>query len=127
MAESVTLLIESADRCMDNEEMALNDWEHIQGYIISDWYIKLLTWMAKMPCIGGLAESSLYYHFSLSYDIIVSFNDAHDETKRMIQMVIDERQFVGQILKESQKNVEAAEEFQHVNIEDMFPEICKAI
>lgn len=84
MSESVTLLIESADRCMDNEDEEMNDWEHIQGYIISDWYIKLLNWLAKMPCIGRIAEAQLYYHFSLSYDIIVSFNDAHDETKRMI-------------------------------------------
>lgn len=127
MNESVVLLIESADRCMDNEEIELLDWQHIKGYILSDWYISCFSWLSRLPCIGSFAQSHLYHHFSLSYDIIVSFIEAHDETKRMILSVIEDQKFVGEILKESQTQVEGAEDYMHSVIEDMFPEICKAI
>lgn len=74
-----------------------------------------------------LAQRQLFHHFSLSYDIIVSLLEGHEQTKRMITAVISDQEFVGQILRESEKQVHGAEDYMHNNIEGMFPEICKAI
>jgi len=69
----------------------------------------------------------LFDHFSLSYDIIVNFIEGHDQATKMIQQVIQNKNFVNKILLESQKNIQGAEKYMHSNIEDTFPEICKAI
>lgn len=36
MAESVIILIESADRCLDDESLEMSDWEFIKSYLHSD-------------------------------------------------------------------------------------------
>jgi ABC-type transport system involved in cytochrome c biogenesis ATPase subunit len=69
----------------------------------------------------------LFTHFSRSYDIIVNFIDAHEEATKNILNVIENKHFVDKILKESQINTEGAETYMLVHIEDMFPEIAKAI
>lgn len=45
----------------------------------------------------------------------------------MIQKVIENKSFVAKILQESMKQIESAELYMHTHIEEMFPEICKAI
>jgi hypothetical protein len=63
----------------------------------------------------------------LSYDIIVNFIEAHEAADKMLQAVIESRDFVGKILTESQKQVMESESYMGTHIEDMFPEISKAI
>lgn len=43
MSESVTVLIESADTCMDDESLQMKDWDAIKGFIVSDRWLNLFT------------------------------------------------------------------------------------
>jgi hypothetical protein len=43
MAESVIVLMEAADRAMDNEGSEMQDWSFVISYIISDLWLKLLS------------------------------------------------------------------------------------
>lgn len=127
MQESVIVLMESADRAMDHEESPIEDWGFILSYIISDSYIKLLSSLSSIPCLGKLFRQKLFEHFSLSYDIIVNFIEGHELAKKNIMMVIQNKEFVNKILMESQKQIQGAEQYMFSHIEEMFPEICKAI
>lgn len=81
----------------------------------------------SVPCIGKLAHKYLYDHFTCAYDVLIAFIEAHDETKKLIKNVMDESEYMVEILEESQKQVEEAEKYKDINIEDQFPEICQAI
>ena len=54
MADSVIVLMESADRAMDHEEDAMHDWDFIRSYIMSEIYVKLMSGLSSMPCIGRI-------------------------------------------------------------------------
>jgi hypothetical protein len=43
MSESVIVLMESADTCMDDESLQMKDWDVIKGFIVSDWWLNLFT------------------------------------------------------------------------------------
>ena len=103
MAESVVVLIESADRAMDHEEHPMEDWTFIKSYIISDTFLKILSGLSQIPLLGRLFRTYLFDHFSLSYDIIVNFIEGHEEATKMIQKVIENQDFVSKILLESAK------------------------
>lgn len=51
--------------------------------------------------MGEFAKNQLFQHFSTAYDLIVNFIEAHEETSHMIQSVIENKEFVIKILKES--------------------------
>ena len=127
MADSVIVLMEQADRAMDHEETPMEDWNFILSYIMSEYFVKIITVLSQLPCVGSLFKAYLFEHFTLSYDIMVNFIEGHDQATKMILMVIENKDFVGKILLESQKNVLGAETYMHRHIEDTFPEICKAI
>ena len=69
----------------------------------------------------------VYRNLSLAYDIIVNFIDAHEEANQQITKIIENQHFVSQILNESKKDIQQAEVYIMEHIEDMFPEIAKAI
>ena len=101
MAESVIVLMEAVDRAMDNEDTPMQDWSFVLSYIISDNYLKFLSTLSQAPLIGKIFRSYLFDHFSLSYDIIVNFIEGHDQATKMIQQVIQNKNFVNKILLES--------------------------
>ena len=45
----------------------------------------------------------------------------------MLQKVIENQKYLSRILNESQENMNHAENYMHQKIEEMYPEICKAI
>ena len=49
---SILVLIESADRALDNEKNPLNDWEFIRSYIVSDSYLGILSKLTHIPYFG---------------------------------------------------------------------------
>jgi hypothetical protein len=124
---TVVLLIESADRALDHEETELADWKFIYSYLISDAYLKVVAFLSKIPLLGYIFSQKLFMHHSKAYDIIVNFIDAHEQAISMMTNVIDNRQFVNQIITESKLNTDEAEIYMHQEIEDNFPEIAKAI
>jgi len=84
----VVVLIESADRALDHENMPIEDWGFLQSYIFGDRFISLLGFISSIPCLGRLFKSFLFEHFSLSYDICVNFIEAHEEASKMIIKII---------------------------------------
>ena len=84
MPESVLVLMESVDRAMDNEDSEMTDWSFVFSYIISDTFLKFLSTLSQLPCIGKIFRFQLFDHFSLSYDIIVNFIEGHDQATKMI-------------------------------------------
>lgn len=125
--DSVIILIESADRCMDDESQPFADWVFIQTYLISNSTLRILGGVSQVPMIGNLFRQFLFDHMSLSYDVIVNFIEAHDKADNMLQAVIESKDFVGQIMGESHIQVKESEEYMEKHIVQMFPEIVTAI
>lgn len=120
-------MMESADRALDHEHNPIQDWGFIKTYIISDSFLKFLSGISSIPLVGRLFKSYLFDHFSVAYDIIVNFIEGHEEATHMIVKVIENQNFVSKILKESQTQMHEAEQYMNQHIEEMFPEICKAV
>lgn len=80
-----------------------------------------------MPLIGSIFSQFLYNHFSFIYDVGINFVEAHEEAQKILDNMINETNLVLQIDKESIPNTEQAEAYIQKHIEDMFPEITKAI
>jgi hypothetical protein len=127
MSDSVEILIESADRCMDDESHELCDFDFISGFLSSAWYLDVLARLINVPLLGRLAHSALFEHHFQSYDILISFIEAHDETKRLMMNVMEGNRFIDEILHESHEQVRHAEKYMHKHIEYDFPEVCKAL
>lgn len=89
MADSIIVLIESADRCMDHEDWPMKDWEFIQSYILSESALNWLNSLSSIPIIGTwIKKLYLFEQYSLSYDILINFLEAHEETCHLLQKVI---------------------------------------
>ena len=93
----------------------------------SAWYLDALARLINVPLLGRLAHSALFEHHFQSYDILISFIEAHDETKRLMMNVMEGNRFVDEILRESHEQVRRAEKYMHKHIEYDFPEVCKAL
>ena len=83
--------------------------------------------LSTIPIIGKYFYHYVYEHFSLSYDVIVNFIGAHEAADNMLKSVIESKKFVDYIVLEGNKQVMNAEEYMVTNIEEMFPEVSKAI
>ena len=82
----------------------MKDWEFIKSYIVSDSWIAALSELTQIPLLGRLFNQYLFEHFSLSYDILVNYIEAHEEASHMIQQVILNKDFVTKILDEANLN-----------------------
>ena len=102
MAESVIVLMESADRALDHEETEMEDWNFIKSYIMSENFVKFTIELSKLPCIGKLFKRYLHEHFTHSYDIMINFIEGHEQSTKFINNVIENKDFVNKILLESQ-------------------------
>jgi hypothetical protein len=87
----------------------------------------MLSKLTHIPYFGTFFQNNVYRNLSLAYDIIVNFIDAHEEANQQITKIIENQHFVSQILSESKKDIQKAEVYIMEHIEDMFPEIAKAI
>lgn len=122
------VLIESADRALDQEAEPLADWEFINSYIVSDgWYLRAIQALAGVPLLGALCRRLLFNYFAAAYDIIVTFVDCHEEASAMISNVIENQRFVDRIVAESKAQRELAEAYQHRDIDYLFPELAAQI
>ena len=89
--ESVLILIDSVDQCMDDETIQMVDWDFIQNYLMDDNFVKFMSWLTTMPIIGKYFYHYVYEHFSLSYDVIVNFIGAHEAAENMLKSVIESK------------------------------------
>lgn len=96
--------MESADRALDHEDRPMQDWEFITSYVVSDIFLGLAGKLVKLPLFGRIFKSYLFNHFSISYDIVVNFIEAHEEASKMLMLVIQDSEFVRMIKEESMLN-----------------------
>lgn len=57
--------------------------------------------MSKLPIIGGFYKWNLDQYLAFSYDIAVTFVEAHEEANDLIRGVIKSELFVNIIIKEA--------------------------
>ena len=69
----------------------------------------------------------MFDNLAFSYDMAVNFVEAHEQASKMILGVIQNKEFVETILTEAKENILAAQKYLSVEIENIFPEIAKAI
>ena len=98
MPNSLVVLIESADRALDDEQEPMNDWEFVNNYNVKTWQIKTLNRLAQLPCIGRTFKLFMYEALCYSYDISVNFIEAHETATKMIQGIIYSEEFVNVII-----------------------------
>jgi len=101
--EAILILIDSVDECMDDETLHMADWDFIENYLISDNFVKCMSWFTSVPVIGKFFYHYVFEHFSLSYDVIVNFIGAHEAAENMLKSVIESKKFVDFIILESNK------------------------
>ena len=110
--------MEAADRALDHEDTPIDDWGFINSYVLSDVYLKVLSCLVKIPCIGRLFKNHLFDHFSIAYDTCVNFIEGHEEASKMLMTVIQDGEFVQLIINESMVNIEGAERYMQYHIEE---------
>ena len=98
MPESVVVLIEAADRSLDHEADLMKDWEFIKSYIVSERTLQILNVMQSWPCIGKYSKQYLFNKITKSYDAIISFIEGHEEANKMIQSIIENKEYVNKIV-----------------------------
>ena len=89
-SESLLVLMESADRAIDHEHLAMNDWEFLHSYFFNAQILKWLGKLIRVPLIGEFFYSYLFNHFSFTYDVCINFVEAHEEASKMLIDVIVE-------------------------------------
>ena len=87
MPDSVVLLMESADECMDDEHLPMVDFKHIEETVISDTRAQALFKAAQQPCVGGLFNNYLVSYLTISYDVIINFIEGHDKAVKMFTAI----------------------------------------
>lgn len=127
LQDSVIALNESADRCLDDPECRVNDWEYVQESLVSTGLLECLGQFSTTPCIGSGVKQYLFGHLSLSYDITVNFIEAHEHASKTLKAISSQTPQLESVLREAETQVEHAEQFMATTIEDSFPEISKAI
>jgi len=115
--EAVVVLMESADRALDHEETPIEDWGFLKTYIISTSFLNILRWLSQVPFMGSIFRRYLFDHFSLAYDIIVNFIEAHEATRPMFMDVNKSNERGESIMKEAEGQAKLAEVYMHSNIE----------
>lgn len=103
MHDTIIVLMESADRCLDDESQPMHDWDFIQSYLMSTAAMQLFGRLSQIPLIGKLFRHYIFEDLALSYDIVINFIESHESADRMLQAIIENKDFVCKILKESQK------------------------
>lgn len=127
MPDSISYLLESADRCLDDTANEMKDWDHLLGYIHSSTfniYIRLQT----VPCIGKFFQELFYQELAQTYDIILNFKEAHEAADLKIQDMI-KKKHMENILEESRKQVLGCDSlvYKFTMTFSGFSEICKVI
>jgi hypothetical protein len=61
MPDSISILLESADRCLDDESIEMCDWDkYLKDYIIQSSTLNFYIKISQMPFIGTIIQRMLY-------------------------------------------------------------------
>jgi hypothetical protein len=126
-SEAVLILIESVDRAIDHENVAIEDWAFFKDYFHSPKISWLLNKGTKIPLIGRLFTNELFRRLSYQYDIAITFVEAHEETIHLMKDMLENKTIANMLLAELKKNLDEAETYMTVEIEMSFGILTGAI
>ena len=69
----------------------------------------------------------MFESFATGYDCAVNFIEAHEQANKMINGVVENEGLCEIVLKEARENIEMAQKYIAIEIEEVFPEISKSI
>ena len=88
MPGSLVILLESADRCLDDESAKMSDWDNFLKKILSSTTLNMYIKLSKIPLFGKLFQRFIYYDLAKTYDIIINFKEAHFSAEGLIRDII---------------------------------------
>jgi hypothetical protein len=126
-SEAIIVLLESADKEIDNKDTPISDWEDIEQLIGDSRISWFQLSLSELPLIGNYMKRKQFEIISTSYEIVVNFYESHVQAQSLISKVIKDRKYVEEVIEEGRINMRKAEKYNYHNIESIFPEICKSI
>lgn len=122
---SALILIEAANRGLDSEGTAINDWKFVSRAIYPKRIMKILHVLSRLPLLGRLFKSYEYSYIVEAYDVCRNFIRAHNEAEHLLDdMEIDiKADIFEEVMKEQRAQIEPAKQFLDENIMDIYPEV----
>lgn len=122
---SALLLIESANRGLDQEEHEIEDWPWLERRIFPVRLLRFLHCAARIPLLGRLFRRLEYSYLVGAYDVTKNFIKAHKEAEELLDdMEIDIRKEVfEEVMREPQHQSALARHFLNEHIMDVYPEV----
>jgi len=123
--DSAVLLIESANRCLDNEHEAMRDWEIVYSIIYPQRLMRLLHVASRVPVLGRYFRRLEYSYITQAYDVCRNFVSAHKKAERLLDdLEIDiKKDIFEKVMKEPHIQMDLAQMFLSENITDIYPEV----
>lgn len=81
---SYLLLNESADSCLDDESVEMQDWEHCKEYLFSNKTMQRIGRISQIPCLGRFFKNMFFDNLSLAYDVSINFMTAHEAADKLL-------------------------------------------
>lgn len=126
-ANTVLLLLDSADRALDHEDRPMGDWKYIKQYFASDHVSYIYGHMSRIWVVGRLFKKLLLKKLTFEYDVVVNYVEANEKVIDLISEMLGNEEIGDFIIDECKVQLENAEQFLYYKIEDSYPEIAKAI
>ena len=126
-AQAVLILIESANRGIDHEEHAIDDWQFLQDYFSHNWIYRVLGFCTRIPIIRGMFNAWLYRNLSFSYDVIVNYVEAHQEVIERLDKMLSNQEVMNEVFEEIDKGMALANKYKVDTIEKVFDGVTEMI
>eukprot|EP00361_Fabrea_salina_P006557 CAMPEP_0202436778 /NCGR_PEP_ID=MMETSP1345-20130828/26223_1 /ASSEMBLY_ACC=CAM_ASM_000843 /TAXON_ID=342563 /ORGANISM="Fabrea Fabrea salina" /LENGTH=635 /DNA_ID=CAMNT_0049050299 /DNA_START=243 /DNA_END=2150 /DNA_ORIENTATION=+ len=122
-------LIKSADTTIDEVGREIKDWELLESSLVHGWIISIFRKVKKWPVLGRLFTLVLYNKLSAAYDIGSTYLVCHAYAEEKLREIIEEDsvEFLEEIIRESNEQVELCKHFLTTNITEIFSEITRDI
>lgn len=76
---SILILTESVDRALDHAEQRIKDFDFLNRYFQSTWFLKQMLKLSCIPGLKWLVTPYLQSRITFEYDTLVNYVEAHDE------------------------------------------------
>lgn len=123
--DSAVLLIESANRGLDNEIEPMMDWCIVHRTIYPQRLMRFLHIASRLPVLGRYFQRLEYSYIAQAYDVCRNFISAHKEAEVLLDdLEIDIKKDVFErVMKEPHAQNDLAEAFLTEYIVDIYPEV----
>lgn len=123
--DSAVLLIQSANRCLDNIREEMRDWEIVTSIIYPQRLMRFLHIASRLPLLGSYFRRLEYSYITQAYDVCRTFINAHKDAEKLLDdLEIDiKKDIFERVMKEPHGQMELAQLFLSEYITDIYPEV----